>query len=168
DATRWVIGQGKVDGSRVCIWGSSYGGYAALMGAIEEPALYRCVIATAAVSDLNLMWKWGDVQRSRQGRGYLDRTVGDDKAELLHYSPARRAGEIKASLLLVHGVRDTRVSYEHAKAMQAALDEAGKKYAGYFPRNETHGIYGDENREEYYGRVLRFLDAYLGEAKGVP
>jgi dienelactone hydrolase len=162
DATRWLIAQGKVDPSRTCIWGSSYGGYAALMGAIEEPALYRCVIATAAVSDLNLMWKWGDTHQSREGREFLDRTIGQDKAELVRYSPTQRVSDLKADLLLVHGVRDPRVSYEHAKAMQAALARAGKKYEGYFPRNETHGIYGDDNREEYYGRVLRFLDARIG------
>lgn len=163
DATRWAIGQGKVDGAHVCIWGSSYGGYAALMGGIEEPDLYKCVIATAAVADLNLMWKWGDTHRSKEGRAYLDRVIGVDKAELVRYSPTARAGELKAGLLLVHGVRDPRVSYEHAKAMQAALEKAGKKYSSYFPKNETHGVYGDENREEYYGRVLRFLDSYIGE-----
>jgi dienelactone hydrolase len=162
DATRWAIAQGRVDPSRICIWGSSYGGYAALMGAIEEPALYKCAIATAAVSDLNLMWKWGDTHQSREGREFLDRTIGQDKAELVRYSPAQRVSDLKADLLLVHGVRDPRVSYEHAKAMQAALAKAGKKYEGYFPRNETHGIYGDDNREEYYGRVLRFLDARIG------
>lgn len=168
DATRWVLEQHEVDGSRVCIWGSSYGGYAALMGAIEEPELYRCVIATAAVTDLNLMWKWGDIQRSSQGLDYLERTVGEDKGALLRHSPATRAGELAAPLLLVHGVKDRRVSYEHAKVMTAALDEAGKPYEGYFPKNETHGIYGDENREAYYERVLGFLDAHIGKGSGTP
>jgi hypothetical protein len=42
------------------------------------------------------------------------------------------------------------------------LDKVGKKYEGYFPKDETHGIYGDENREEYYTRVLRFLDMRIG------
>jgi dipeptidyl aminopeptidase/acylaminoacyl peptidase len=166
DATRWLVGQGKVDASRICIWGSSYGGYAAMMGAIEAPDLYKCVIATAAVSDLNLMWKWGDIHRSRSGRSYLRQAVGEDRAELLAYSPVRRAGEIKADLMLAHGVRDQRVSYEHAKAMQEALDKAGKHYEGYFPRNETHGIYGDENRVEYYTRVLQFLDKRIGSTDG--
>lgn len=164
DATRWAIQQGKVDASRICIWGSSYGGYAAMMGAIEAPDLYKCVIATAAVSDLNLMWKWGDIHRSKSGRSYLEQAVGEDRAELLAYSPVKRAAEIKADLLLAHGVRDQRVSYEHAKAMRQALDKAGKTYEGYFPRNETHGIYGDENREEYYTRVLQFLDTRIGDA----
>ena len=118
--------------------------------------------------DLNLMWKWGDIQQSSQGRDYLDRTVGEDKGALLRRSPVNRAGELAAPLLLVHGVKDRRVSYEHAKAMTEALEKAGKRYTGYFPKNETHGIYGDENREAYYERVLDFLDAHIGRKTGRP
>jgi dipeptidyl aminopeptidase/acylaminoacyl peptidase len=48
DATRWAIEQGVADAHRICLYGSSYGGYAALMGAIREPTLYRCVAGYAA------------------------------------------------------------------------------------------------------------------------
>jgi len=162
DATRWVIGQDKIDSQRICIWGSSYGGYAALMGAIAAPDLYKCAIATAGLTDLNLHWKWGDTHRSKWGRSYLNEAMGKDQKELYELSPVKHAAEIKADLMLVHGVRDPRVSYEHAKAMRIALDAIGKPYEGYFPADETHGIYGDENREEYYTRVLEFLSKRLG------
>lgn len=164
DATRWVMQQGLIDPERTCIWGSSYGGYAALMGSILEPDLYKCVIATSAVTDLNLMWRWGDIQRSKSGRSYLEEGVGKDPKFLITYSPTRHAAKIKADLMLAHGVRDTRVSYEHAKAMTKALDDVGKAYEGYFPKNETHGFYGEENRKEYYQRVLKFLEARIGSA----
>lgn len=162
DATRWVVQQGKVDPQRICIWGSSYGGYAALMGAVQAPDLYKCVIATAAVSNLNLQWKWGDIHRSKWGRNYLEEAMGKDPRELHEYSPVRHADKIQADVLLVHGARDDRVSFEHAKAMRDALEAAGKRYEGYFPKNETHGIHGDENRRQYYERVLAFLDARIG------
>lgn len=38
DATRWLIKEGMADPDRICIVGSSYGGYAALFGTIKEPA----------------------------------------------------------------------------------------------------------------------------------
>src|SRR3546814_14495979 len=41
DATRWAIAQGVADPGRICIYGASYGAYAALMGVAKEPALYR-------------------------------------------------------------------------------------------------------------------------------
>ncbi len=161
DATRWVQQQGDVDPTRTCIWGSSYGGYAALMGAIREPALYRCVVATAAVTDLGLMWRWGDIRRSRSGKNYLARAVGEDPVERAASSPARQAGALKAPVLLVHGRRDPRVSFEHAKALKQAMDAAGTRYEEFTPRDETHGIYGDRNRDAYYRRVLAFLGTHL-------
>lgn len=164
EATRWLLAQGQVDPGRVCIWGTSYGGYAALMGAVQAPELYKCVIATAAVADLNTMWKWGDIQRSSDGRNFLAQAVGTDQVDLHEHSPVKHAARIKAEVMLVHGVHDERVSLEHAKAMRKALDAIGKSYEGYFPRKETHGIYGDENRLEYYTRVFRFLDRNIGDA----
>lgn len=168
DATRWAVAQGHADPARTCIWGSSYGGYAALMGAAQAPDLYRCVVATAAVTDLNLSWRWGDTQRSAWGKKFLDRAMGSEPRELLAASPVSRAGSIRADVLLVHGKRDRRVSYEHAKAMLAAFEKAGKPVEHEFFRNETHGIYGDENREAYYRRVLAFLDENIGNGPGNP
>ncbi len=44
--------EGIADPERTCIVGWSYGGYAALMGAMREPDLYRCVVSIAGVADL--------------------------------------------------------------------------------------------------------------------
>ena len=161
DATRWAIAQGHADAGSICIWGTSYGGYAALMGAVREPDLYKCVVATAAVTDLNLSRKWGDTQRTRWGRHFMEQAIGKDQKELFELSPVKHAASIRADVLLVHGKRDSRVSFEHAKAMLAAFDRAGKAVEHDFIANETHGIHGDENRQAYYRQVLAFLDARL-------
>lgn len=162
DATHWAIGNGHAAPGRICIWGTSYGGYAALMGAAREPELYRCVVATAAVTDLNISWRWGSIQRSRWGRNFLEQSIGKDRTALHEISPVRHAGSISADVLLVHGKRDRRVSFEHAKAMMAAFDLAGKNVENDFFGDETHGIHGEENRHAYYEQVLAFLDARLG------
>ena len=162
DATRWAISQGHAEAGRICIWGTSYGGYAALMGAVREPDLYKCVVATAAVTDLNISWKWGSVQRSRWGRHFMEHSIGKDPKQLREVSPVKHAGSIRADVLLVHGKRDSRVSFEHAKAMLAAFELAKKPIEHDFFTDETHGIHGDENRQEYYQLVLAFLDARLG------
>lgn len=161
DATRWAIAQGKIDPQRICIFGSSYGGYAALMGVVREPTLYRCAISTAGATDLNITRKWGDTHQTEGGRYYLDNYIGDDPEELFENSPLKHVAKIQVPVLLVHGEHDPRVSFEHAKAMQAAMQKAGKPLETYFFGNETHGIYGDENRKVYYERVLSFLSAHL-------
>lgn len=161
DATRWAIANAGVDASRICVWGESYGGYAALMAAVREPDLYRCVIGMAGPYDLPTIYRWGDTQRSDWGRAYLARSLGEDMAQLRDASPTAHARDIRARVLLVQGMRDRRVSPEHLRAMRRALDEAGIAYDGYFPSDETHGFYGEESRRKYYESVLRFLDRNL-------
>ncbi len=163
DGTRWAMNGGRIDPKRVCIWGTSFGGYAALRGVTREPDLYRCAVSTAGATNLNITRKWGDIQQSEWGRNYLDEAVGDDEKALFDQSPVKHVAAIKAKVLLVHGNHDKRVSFEHARAMVAAMEKAGKPMETFFFDDETHGIYGEENRREYYGRVLKFLRANLGE-----
>lgn len=162
DATHWALDQPGIDRGRVCIWGASYGGYAAMMGAIREPDLYRCVIAMAAPYDLPTMYKWGDIPRTESGERLLELRMGRDMDDLRENSPAQHAGRIKAGLLLAHGGLDERVSPEHLRAMRRALDRAGKPYEIYLARGETHGFYDGASQREYYGKVFEFLDRYLG------
>jgi len=161
DATRWAAAQADIDGSRICLWGESYGAYAAMMGAVREPALYRCVIGMAGPYHLPTLYRWGDTHQSRYGRAYLDRVLGKDERVLLERSPTQHAKAIKAGILLVQGMRDRRTSPEHLRAMRRSLDEAGKRYEVYQPSGEAHGIFGIENRRKYYSMVLDFLDRNL-------
>ena len=82
DATLWAIEQKIADKDNICIYGASYGGYAALMGAVREPTLYQCAASYAGVSDLQLMFKTGDIRYSNTGRTYLHESLGDDEADL--------------------------------------------------------------------------------------
>jgi len=165
DATRWAIEHAGADASRVCLWGESYGGYAALMGAIREPEMYRCVIGMAGPYDLPTMYRWGDTHRSKWGRTFLTRALGDDMARLREDSPTAHVDRIRADIMLVQGMRDYRVSPEHLRILRKALDEAGVTYEGYFPSDETHGFYDDKSRQKYYDSVFRFLDRNLAPAR---
>jgi dipeptidyl aminopeptidase/acylaminoacyl peptidase len=127
DATRWAIEQKIAPADRVCIYGASYGGFAALMGAAREPDLYRCAIGYAGVYDLELMRQAGDIPDSRGGRVYLDLVLGTDAAKLRAQSPVNNAQNIKTPVLLIHGKVDGRADYEHAKRMRAALEKNQKK-----------------------------------------
>src|SRR5205823_7182315 len=52
DGVRWAIKQGIADPKRICIYGTSYGGFAALTGLEQTPELYRCGICYAGVTDI--------------------------------------------------------------------------------------------------------------------
>ena len=162
DAVRWAAADGRVDGARVCTFGASYGGYAALMAPVRAPGQYRCAIATVAPTNLVLMRKWGDIQRSRYGRHYLDAAIGTDQAALFAQSPVAHVAALDVPVLLVHGQRDDRVPFEHARAFEKAMTDAGRPLQTLYFAEETHGVYGDDNRRTYYGRVLGFLREHLG------
>jgi dipeptidyl aminopeptidase/acylaminoacyl peptidase len=157
DATHWAIEKGHADAKRICIFGASFGGYAALMGAVREPDLYQCAISYAGLSDLNLMYSRGDISDSKYGRRYLDLTIGKNEAELDRYSPALHADRIKAAVMLIHGDEDERVPIAHAKAMRKALEKQGRTVEWLVESDEAHGFYRQDHRLEVYERVLKFL-----------
>lgn len=165
DATRWAIEQHVADASRICIYGASYGGYAALMGAVREPGLYRCAASYAGPTDLAKMYKWGSIRRTDLGINYLHRVLGTDAAELALRSPAAQAGSIKVPILLGHGELDARVDSNHAELMAKRLRKSGlnPEYVEY-PK-EGHGLLVKEDEIDFYQRLLAFLDRNIGAGR---
>ena len=162
DATRWAIDQGIADPARLCIYGASYGAYAAMMGAIREPDLYRCAAGYAGVYDLNKMYKWDSLRRSDLGLEFLHRALGTDAADLSANSPAQQAGRIKANVFLAHGRLDGIADFRFARAMEKAINHAkGQKVDLIEYPYQGHGLMLAEQREDFYARLLEFLHANL-------
>lgn len=164
DGVRWAIGDGVADPKRICIYGGSYGGYAALTGAFREPELFRCAIGMAGVYDLPLMFEKGDIQSVESGINYLKKAVGTDPEELKRRSPVYNADKIKAKVLLLHGKLDERAPLEHAERMREALERAGNPPEWSTEWGEGHGFFDEANRAAAYERILQFLSKNLGAA----
>lgn len=162
DATRWAISEGIADPERICIYGGSYGAYAALTGAFEEPDLYQCAIGMSGVYDLKLKFQTGAVADARRGLIYLEEVLGSDEALLDSRSPVTSADRIKARVMLIHGKSDERVPFEHAKRMRDALEEQGKEVVWLAEDFEGHGLSSDANRVLVYERILDFLEENIG------
>jgi dipeptidyl aminopeptidase/acylaminoacyl peptidase len=162
DATRWAIAQKIADPERICIYGASYGGYAALMGAATEPGLYRCVAGYVGVYDMVKRHKAlaGD---SRSGQTWADEWMGR-REDMAAISPTGFANRIKVPVFLAAGGKDRIVPVEHTEVMEKALKAAGVPVESlYFPY-EGHGFYTEEHRREFYTRLLAFLSRHLGGA----
>jgi len=110
DAVKWAVSEGIADANRVCIFGASYGGYAALMGAATTPELYRCAISYAGVSDLETMFqsriigRQGGRDRTPEELDFMRRVVGDkrDAAWLRERSPVTNAARIRCPVFIAH------------------------------------------------------------------
>lgn len=162
DATLWAIDSGIAARDRVCIYGGSYGGYAAMMGVVREPDLYQCAIAYVGVYDLELMFKKGDIPTRDSGITFLKEAVGEDKQDLRARSPLHNLHKLKAPVFIVHGGEDYRVDVEHAYRLRDRMEELGLPYEWMLKEKEGHGFYRPENRLELYQRMLAFLGKYIG------
>jgi dipeptidyl aminopeptidase/acylaminoacyl peptidase len=166
DALQWAVQQGHVDARRVCIAGGSYGGYAALMGPVRDPGLYRCVAAWMAVTDLHQRLQAGvESDLSEEGRLYsLPQLMGDpktDAAMLTDNSPLTHAAQIKVPVLLAVGAKDRRVPIVHGERMRDALRAAGNPPQWEVYPDEGHGWYKAESRTDFAIKLEAFLAQHL-------
>ncbi len=168
DATRYVIGKGLVDPRRVCIYGASFGAFAAMQSTILAPELFRCAVGYAGIYDLSLVPQRSDSSTSSFERGYMQMAVGADTPRLKNASPAYNADQIRARVLLIHGLQDNRAPLEHAEKLKGALTKAGQSPEWILEPREGHGFYDEDARERMYSRLLEFLKENTKEEPEVP
>lgn len=161
DATQWAIREGIADPNRICIYGASYGAYAALMGVAKSPDLYRCAVGYVGVYDLPRMLREDRKAGSAPLRTWQYEWIGDDDAVLASVSPNRLAERIKVPVFLAAGGEDKVAPIEHSYMMERALLKHDVPVKTLYYRNEGHGFYDAGNRSEYYEKLLEFLDQHL-------
>lgn len=167
DATQWAIGQGIADPSRICIYGASYGGYAALMGAAKEPGLYRCAAGHVGVYDLRMIQSNPDAGVSV--RTHFKAVLGEENLDAV--SPALLAERIQVPVLLTAGREDVTAPARHTERMRDALIKAGKEVDAKIYPGEGHTFFVEANQIDSYSRLLAFLDRHIGanrQAKAEP
>ena len=149
DAIAQVIRDKGLDANRVAIMGTSYGGYAALMGAVRRPELYKAAISICGVADLVDMLDWEKRTDDTPGNMIFEfwtKRIGDlstQRPMIEAASPRRRVSEIVCPVLLVHGVKDEIVPPIQSQAMHRALRGAGKSVQ-YVEINGGHGDWDDK------------------------
>jgi dipeptidyl aminopeptidase/acylaminoacyl peptidase len=164
DATRWAIEQKIADPKRICMYGASYGAYAALMGVASEPDLYRCAAGYVGVYDMVEHHKnVSNATRSRSGRLWVEQWLGP-RETMAAISVATMADKIKAPVFLAAGGKDEIAPIEHSEKMEKALRAAGTPVETLYYPQEGHGFYVEAHQREFYVRLLNFFSRHLGGA----
>ena len=166
DGVKWAVKEGIADPDRVCFYGASYGGYAAMWGAIKNKDLIKCAVAFVGVSSIDYLFDIvnTDVARATQRSSLATVPIGDpktDRARWKRVNPLDNADKVGVPILLAYGLDDQRVPLEHGTDFRSALDKAGKKYEWVTYEKEGHGFNKTENVFDFYNRVDRFLKRYL-------
>ncbi|MGF1454106.1 MAG: alpha/beta hydrolase family protein [Alphaproteobacteria bacterium] len=161
DGVQYLIREGIADRDRICIMGGSYGGYAALMGGVKTPDLYRCIVSINGVTSLGMVRR---ESRDTTAAVFSRRTLGaawDDRDVQRKLSPADNAEAITAPVLLIHGREDLVVEYRQARAMDRALRRAGKEVTFVSLDGDDHFLSQSETRIAAMQAVESFLARHL-------
>ena len=160
----------EIDGTRVGIFGGSYGGYSALMSVARNPELFKCAASWAGVTDLTLLFTQTVATRSETMREIITRYVGDpdiDIDEQTQYSPVYRYRDLVQPILLGHGVSDRVVDIEHSRRLQKMLQLSGADSELLEIPDVGHGFATIDEASVFYGRLIEFLDEHLEGAVAV-
>lgn len=160
DAVTHLAAQGLVDAKRVCMFGWSYGGYAASRAAQRDGDKYRCAISGAGVHDIPDMVAYDRNYLGEHGSKYL----GAAASQLADVSPARHAARYSIPILIVHGAKDQRVPVAQSRELVKRLKAAGKVEGRDFvyveqPRN-THHLPLEADRVQLLEEMKKFLDRH--------
>lgn len=143
-----------IDDERIAMFGWSYGGFMALHSILQGNDVFAAAISIAPVTS----WKWYD---SIYTERYM-RTVEENAEGYQQNSPVYFANRLKGDLLLVHGMGDDNVHFQHTAEMANALIMANKQFDTYFYPNRNHGIYGGPTRLHLYTKMTNFLQEKIG------
>jgi dienelactone hydrolase len=172
DAVAWATAEGIAERDRVAIFGASYGGYAALVGATFTPEVFRCAVSIVGPSNLETFMAsippyWVSAYEN------LVRRIGDPRTEagrglLRSRSPLSRVGAISKPLLILQGANDPRVKQAESDQIVAAARARGLPVSYVLYPDEGHGFAIPANRISSYAIVEAFLARHLGGARFEP
>ncbi|GAA0639965.1 S9 family peptidase [Brevundimonas lenta] len=161
DAVAQVVKDKGLNADKVGIMGASYGGYAALMGAVRRPDLYKAAIGICGVYDLPDMLAHelrDDNTPDNEVYQFWVKRIGEpreDRPALERASPRRRAGEVKCPVMLVHGVDDPIVPVFQSRRMRDALQQGGQVSLHYTEVVDAgHGDWEDGVEQELMEKYI--------------
>ena len=156
---KYMAKQPYVDGSRIGIYGWSYGGFMAANGITKGADVISTAVSVAPVTN----WRYYDnVYTERFMRTPQENPDGYDLN-----SPVHNTAMIKGNYLLCHGSGDDNVHYQNAMELIKAMISNNKQFDLMIYPNKNHGIYGGyeygsgECRMHLFNKIDNFLFEHL-------
>jgi dipeptidyl-peptidase-4 len=138
-----------VDGSRLGIWGWSYGGYMSSLAMTKGGGLFKTGIAVAPVTN----WRFYD-------NIYTERYLQTPQLNASGYddnSPSTHAANLQGNFLLIHGTGDDNVHFQNSVVLEDALINAGKQFDSFYYPDKHHGIQGGKTRLHLYTLMTNYI-----------
>ena len=149
EAAKYLSTLPYVDGSRIGIWGWSYGGYNTLMSMSEGSGAFKAGVAIAAPTD----WRFYDSVYTER----FMRTPKENGDGYQASSAISRASKLNGKLLLIHGSADDNVHLQNFMEYSEALVQANIQFDTQIYTNRNHSIFGGNTRNHLMNRVANFF-----------
>jgi len=144
-----------VDAGRIGVTGWSYGGYMTLLMLTAPDSPFKAGVAGAPVTD----WKLYDTHYTERFMGTpANNADGYAKSEVVSRLSRLKSG----SLLLVHGMADDNVTFDHSTRVLFALQAEGKPFETMvYPGLRHRGGWTPMNRMHRAQQLVEFFDRKL-------
>lgn len=163
DAMTAVAKDPRLDTSRSCVVGASYGGYVALTASFRDADKFQCFVSISGVSDIAGMLQL-EGRYNRTAKASNDVAIGDYNTEreaLNNVSAYFHQDQIKKPLLLIHGIKDTRVFYKQSKKLYEELNDKGAPVQYLELEDGTHFFDEESDRIRAFEAMEKFLATHL-------
>jgi dipeptidyl-peptidase-4 len=150
-----------VDGTKMAIMGTSYGGYSTTYTLLTHPGVFNVGIANSPVTDWRL---YDDVYTER----YMA-PLNENEAGYKNSSDITFAGNLKDHLLLIHSMSDDNVHPANTMQLLTALTNAGKDAElRIYPPGAHGAAYNWESYILMYEVSFQFLERHLKGNNDLP
>lgn len=148
-AAKYLSTLSYVDGSRLGIWGWSYGGYMSSLAMTNGGGVFKMGMAVAPVTN----WRYYDTVYTER---YLQ-TPQENASGYDNNSPSTHAAKLQGNFLLIHGTGDDNVHFQNSVVLEEALINAGKQFRSFYYPDKHHGIQGGKTRQHLYTQMLNYV-----------
>lgn len=153
ESAKYVASLPGIDGSRIGIWGWSYGGFISSSCMLKGEKTFKAGVAVAPVTN----WRFYDnIYTERFMRTPKENPEGYDQN-----SPLFFADKLQGKLLLIHGTADDNVHVQNTLELSERLVQANKKFDMMLYTNRNHSIYGGNTRIHLFSKIEDFFKANL-------
>jgi dipeptidyl-peptidase-4 len=131
-----------VDGDRVGIFGTSYGGYASAMALVRYPDVFHAASASSPVTD----WRHYDtIYTERYMWTPQGNRAGYDAGSVMTY-----VDQLRGRLMIYYGTADNNVHPSNAMQLIAALQRAGKSFEVQVGPDRGHTAINRDRMMEFF------------------
>jgi dipeptidyl aminopeptidase/acylaminoacyl peptidase len=158
----WIGTQQELDGSRVAVFGGSYGGYMVLASLVHFGERLRAGVDIVGIANfVTFLENTASYRRDLRRVEYGDESDPEMRTFLAGISPVAHVDRIQSALFVAHGANDPRVPAAEAEQIVSAVRAGGHDVWYMLARNEGHGFLRKSNRDRFTELSAMFLEQHL-------